>query len=251
MLTIVSRRLKTAQRRATEAEEFLEEGLIAEPQYNERLDTVAVIEYSALQARARLDEAKSAQARHALERRRVNENLRRDLADFDQRLSQIDNQVSRVEATAGHIVRAPMSGKLTALLARQGERADPSKPLATILPEDGQLIAELYLPSRAIAFVEIGQKVKLQYDAFPYQKFGVAKGEVVSVAETALLPQEIGVMAQNPEPLYRVHTKLDRPTVNAYGKDVPLQSGMELTANIVLENRTLIEWVLEPLQSSR
>ena len=247
MLAVVERRLEIAQKRAQDAEEFLAEGLIAEPQYNERLDAVSVIEQSTLQTRARIEEARSAQSRYGLERRRINENLQRDLSDLKQGLSKINSQIDHAQASAGHIIQATMSGRVTALQAKAGERADPSIPMATILPEDGGLIAELYLPSRAIAFVETGQEVKLQYDAFPYQKFGVAKGEVIEIAETALFPQEIGVMTQNPEPLYRVLTKLEQPTVEAYGKDVPLQSGMELTANIVLENRALIEWVLEPV----
>ena len=113
------------------------------------------------------------------------------------------------------------------------------------------LIAELYLPSRAIAFVEPGQLVKLQYDALPYQKFGVAEGNVLRVSSTSLLPQELGVLTQNPEPLYRVEVGLSAQAVEAFGKDIPLQSGMELTADIVLEDRKLMEWLLEPIRSVR
>jgi membrane fusion protein len=68
-----------------------------------------------------------------------------------------------------------MNGRVTALQVRTGETADPGRPLLNISPPGAELVAELYLPSRAIAFIAPRQEVKIQYDAFPYQKFGVAK----------------------------------------------------------------------------
>jgi len=97
-----------------------------------------------------------------------------------------------------------------------GERANPSIPFAIIGESGTALIAELRLPWRAIAFVEPGQFVKLQYDALPYQKFGIAEGEVLRVSSTSLLPRELGVPTQNPEPLYRVEVGLVAQTVRAF-----------------------------------
>jgi membrane fusion protein len=49
------------------------------------------------------------------------------------------------------------------------------------------------------------------------------------------------------EPVYRITVELDRQTAVAYGQAVPLQPGMQLEADVMIENRRLIEWVLEPL----
>jgi membrane fusion protein len=49
------------------------------------------------------------------------------------------------------------------------------------------------------------------------------------------------------EPLYRITVALERQTVTAYGNAVPLQPGMELEADVVIETRSLIEWVFDPL----
>lgn len=250
-LALFEERIITAKARADDTERFLAEGLITVPEHLQRVDAVSVLQQSRLQTDAQIGAAEAAQSRLAIERRRIQADLARDEADINQRITQLDAQIRQTESRASHVIAAPISGRVSALQARVGERADPSIPLATIGEPDAVLIAELYLPSRAIAFIEPRQFVKLQYDALPYQKFGVAEGEVLRVSSTSLLPQELGVLTQNPEPLYRVEVRLDAQTVRAFEKDIPLQSGMELTADIVLEDRKLMEWLLEPLRSVR
>ena len=250
-LQVGRRRLEIAKRRAEDAEGFLKEQLIAEPQYNERLDIAASLEQNVLQIEAQLGDAISTQASLKLEKQQASANAERDLADIDQRLEQIKAQVERTSAETVHVVRTPISGRVTGLQARVGEQALGGLPLGVVLPEESTLIAEVFIPSRAIGFVEPGQNVKLQYDAFPYQKFGIAMGEVIAVADTAQLPQELGVSSQTGEPVYRIGIRLDEQHVDAFSRNVPLQVGMELTADIVLENRRLREWLLEPIMSKR
>lgn len=250
-LEVGRRRLEIAKRRAADAEGFLKEQLIAEPQYNERLDIAASLEQNVLQIEARLGEAIATQARLELEKQQATVNAERDLADIDQRLEQINSRVERTSAETIHAVRTPIAGRVTGLQARVGEQTTNGLPLGVVLPEDSTLIAEVFLPSRAIGFVERGQSVKLQYDAFPYQKFGIAVGEIVSVADTAQLPQELGIPSQTGEPIYRVGISLQQQHIEAFSKEVQLQAGMELTADIVLENRRLFEWLLEPLLSKK
>lgn len=48
-------------------------------------------------------------------------------------------------------------------------------------------------------------------------------------------------------PLYRVQVKLDRQFVLAYGKDEPVKPGMALQADVLMDRRSLLEWVFEPL----
>ncbi len=248
-LAVVRRRLEIAKKRASDAEQFLAEGLIAEPQLNERLDTVALLEQTVLQNEAQVSEAVAAQSRSRLEKQQFHAVNERELADLDQRLEQINAQVQRTNADTTHVVHAPIDGKLTGLQARAGEQSVIGMPLAIILPEGSMLVAEVYLPSRAIGFVKPGQEVKLQYDAFPYQKFGIALGEIRYVASAAQLPQEIGIVSATGEPVYRVGIELKAQSIDAFSKEMPLHAGMELTADIVLENRRLLEWLLEPLRS--
>ena len=248
---IVEARLLKARQRRDDLASLRERGLVIESMFNERAEAVAILEQSLVQINSQILDARFEQERVQTEARRQALGASREVSRLEQRLLQIDAEVSQADANASHLVRAPISGRVTALRARTGEAAHPDTPLAIILPQDAKLIAEIYVPSRAIGFVEPGKSVKLLYDAFPYQKFGFARGTIMRVSGAAQLPQEIGIIRQSSEALYRIEIALPEQTVMAYSQEMGLQAGMELTADIILEERRLYEWLIDPLRSAR
>ncbi|HEU5015127.1 MAG TPA: secretion protein HlyD, partial [Roseiflexaceae bacterium] len=78
-------------------------------------------------------------------------------------------------------------------------------------------------------------------------------GQVVQVSRSALSPAEAAtLLGQNVAmPLYRVLVSLDRQTISAYGKAEALKSGMALNADLLLDRRSLWQWVFEPLYGLR
>ncbi|MNV81460.1 Colicin V secretion protein CvaA [compost metagenome] len=122
--------------------------------------------------------------------------------------------------------------------------------MLSLLPGDGRLEAELLVPSSAIGFIEPGDRVRLRYQAFPYQKFGHQEGRVSQISRSALSAAELaGKGRQEGEALYRISVVLARQSVTAYGKPEPLKPGMVLEADVMGERRQLIEWIFEPLYS--
>nr|WP_281433498.1 HlyD family efflux transporter periplasmic adaptor subunit [Microvirga splendida] len=170
--------------------------------------------------------------------------LRLNLADKER-------QQAEAQAQRAQVVTAPIAGRVTALQVMPGQIVDPNRPLLTILPEGAGLLAELFVPSRAIGFVEAGQRVRLMVDAFPYQRFGTQGGTVETVSQAVLLPNEVIGKVPLTEPAYRVTVRLDRQDVEAFGRQVALQPDMTLKADIVLEGRSLVAWLFEPLISVR
>jgi membrane fusion protein len=165
------------------------------------------------------------------------------------RLNLADRERQRAEAQAqrAQVIAAPLAGRVTALQASPGQIVDPNKPLLTLLPDGASLLAELFVPSRAIGFVEPGQRVRLMVDAFPYQRFGTLSGSVETVSQAVLSPNEIIGRTVLNESAYRVTVRLDRQAIDAFGREVPLQPDMTLKADIVLEGRSLVAWLFEPL----
>ena len=146
---------------------------------------------------------------------------------------------------------APSAGQVTWLQAKPGAAVTAGRALGTLMPEGSQLYAELWVPSSAIAFVEVGTEVRLMYDAFPYQKFGVGLARIVKIAHSPASPEELPADLQAVESQYRLLAALDNQKVQAYGKSLALTPGMRLKADLVLEKRSLLDWLLEPLHAAR
>jgi membrane fusion protein len=147
------------------------------------------------------------------------------------------------------VITAPADGTVTTILAQVGQSATPGTPLLSILPAGAELEAHLLVPTRAAGFIRQDQTVALRYQAFPYQRFGHYLGEVREVGRTILQPQEAALPLPVQEPVYRITVKLPAQRVQAYGQSLALQSGMVLDADIWVDRRRLIEWVVGPLLS--
>jgi membrane fusion protein len=169
-----------------------------------------------------------------------------------ERLSNIAQQIAQLSGQRSHIIKAPRDGIINNLQAIEGQQAQTGNqiPLLTLMPSDTQLTAQLLIPVRSIGFVEPDQILDIRYDAFPYQKFGLYTGQIIYVSKTLLLPNELlNAPVAIQEPVYRVTALLKQPNVHAYGKEFPLKPGMTLSADVRLSERTLVQWLLEPIYS--
>lgn len=169
-------------------------------------------------------------------------------ANFQRETAQLEQELVEIQARGGLTAVAPVSGLVATQMVKPGQSVQLGQAMFSILPADEKLEAELLVPSRAIGFVEPGNLVHLRLQAFPYQKFGHQIGTVIRVSRSALVTQGEGTESQ---PYYRVTVALKRQNVIAYGRAEPLRPGMVLEADILSEQRRLIEWLFEPLFSLR
>jgi membrane fusion protein len=173
------------------------------------------------------------------------------IQSFRTELATTEQRITEIRGRRAYIIRAPAAGHVSTLQATVGQFADPRRPQMEIIPNDSILQAELFVPARAIGFVRPGQKVRILYEAFPYQQFGTYGGRVYEVSQTILTKSDTSVPIELKEPAYRVKVALDRLDVDAYGKKMPLAPDMLLRADILLEKRSLMRWFLDPLLSVR
>jgi membrane fusion protein len=172
------------------------------------------------------------------------QSLRSELAATEQRISEITGR-------RAYVIRAPDAGRISTLQATVGQFVDPRRPQMEIIPNESALQAELFVPTRGIGFVQPGQEVRILYEAFPHQQFGTYAGRVNEISQTILTRSDASGPIELKEPAYRVTVALERPDIDAYGKRIPLQAGMLLSADIILEKRSVMRWFLDPLLSVR
>ncbi|VDS09594.1 Colicin V secretion protein CvaA [Paracoccus haematequi] len=192
--------------------------------------------------------------------------MARQIGDIDAQLQALPFSISAAEAQARasqaalerqgtelavmntYHATASVAGRVVAVPVSVGQTLDAQTAIAVITPAGSQLQAELMVPSRSAGFIQAGQEVRLMYQAFPYQKFGTARGVIASVSRTVLAPADVTIPGlQITEPVFRVKVTLDRDVMTAYGQDMPIQPGMLLSAGIVQDRRSLIEWLLDPI----
>ena len=164
-------------------------------------------------------------------------------------LSELSQEIAQLRGNRGHVVQAPLAGEVASVGAAAGQRARYDKPILTLLPAASPLVVRLLVPVRAAGFLREGQSLAIRYDAFPYQKYGLQQGLVVHLTRSTMLP---GDQAHWPvylnEPVFRVTAKLAHSTISSGDERLTLRAGMTLSADVILERRSLLQWLLEPLK---
>jgi membrane fusion protein len=172
-----------------------------------------------------------------------NERLRLELA-----LSQLAVQTQEREVQQAYSINAPVAGSVGTLLVEAGSQVEPGRPVLSLLPAAGTLVAQLFVPSRAAGRLQVGQSLLLSYDAFPRNIFGSFPARVSRLSGATVDPREFQVPFETAEPVYLVEAEL------ALGREesealLPLRAGMQFTAQIVTGRQTLLARVTAPLRA--
>lgn len=154
-------------------------------------------------------------------------------------------------------VSAPITGVVSEVYVSAGEQVARERPLLSLtrVAADGvarrqpAVEAVLLVPSRAAGFIRQGQAVKLRYEAFPYQRFGTFAAEVVNIDAALQMPGEVDLPLLVQEPVLRVRARLHDQFIAAYGQRLPLRPGLAFDADVLLERRSLLQWLFDPLRA--
>jgi len=250
MLKLQNERLQISRGFAESAAKLATKGYVSDVESRRRQQDV-LEQDQALKSLAQQYAARQSQlseAKYALEQLPTATSLK--VQDLQTELTASEQRLAEVESRRAYTIRAPSSGRVSSLQATVGQAADPRHLQLEIIPSGSVLEAEVFIPTRAIGFVQVGQEVRLLYDAFPYQKFGTFRGRITSLSQTVLTKSDISAPISLNEPAYKATVALARTSVETDGKVVPLQPDMLLTANILLERRTVLSWLFDPIVSA-
>lgn len=144
-------------------------------------------------------------------------------------------------------VVAAAAGIVATVAIEPGQTVQASQPLFYVETEPLQLQANLYVPSRVLGKLYPGQEVLLSYDAFDLQHYGRYLATISSIDHASLDPREHLLPVPGiQEPVFKITALLEQAWVE--GTDVyRLQSGMFFSADIVLEEMSLLEFIFKPV----
>jgi HlyD family secretion protein len=138
---------------------------------------------------------------------------------------------------------APVSGVVTDLTSTQpGDKVQANTPLGGIAPRNSRSVVKVEIAENDRAFLREGLPVKLKFNAFPYQRYGVINGtlDYVSPATKAA--------SQTRQPVYEARVTLERDYYQVAETRYPLRYGMTATVEIVVRERRLIDLALDPFR---
>jgi membrane fusion protein len=223
---------------------LLDDKIISDLQFEQQRQTLLdqTARLQTLKRQKSASEAELAQARD--ERQRLSAQHKVERATLDRDLLNLQQEKLQRRSSRVTLLKAPFAGVVSGLLATPGQSVSAGSVLASVVPADTHLQAVLYVPSTAMGFIKAGQRVRVSYDAFPYQRFGQYGGTVSSVSQTDVPVQTSGA---DRRAVFLVRVALDSTEVKAYGTEIALRPGHTLTADIEIDRRRLYRWMLDPL----
>jgi hemolysin D len=160
---------------------------------------------------------------------------------LSQELAKAENRTSQQTLTA------PIDGVVQQLAVHTvGGVVTPAQQLMVIAPREGDLEVEAWIENKDIGFVNAEQNAEVKIEAFPFTRYGVIDGRVLTLSKDAVPIEKVGLV-------YTARVHLDKSTIRVENnKEVSLSPGMNVTVEIKTGQRRLIEYFLSPLlQASR
>jgi multidrug resistance efflux pump len=141
-------------------------------------------------------------------------------------------------------VRAPYDAVVISLAQRNaGSVVQAGAELCQLAPIDAIPYARLVVRESGLARLAIGQRVRLFFDAFPYQRYGTVTGELKWISAAAV--------ASDRGRQFTAAASIDRPFIRVKSEERPLRAGMQGEARIAVGSRALIEHAFEPIRQVR
>ena len=182
------------------------------------------------------------------------------LAEYDSKFSsQLTDERAKASAELGEVaavlpkqadrvdrltVRAPVRGIIQELVPKSvGQVLRPGEMIASVVPLDEKIVAEVQIPPQEIAHIRPGQSADLQISTFDSVRYGKVPGKVRQISATTFQTDD-GV------PYYKAVIALDRDYVSFLGQRQSVVPGMVVQAEIATGSKSLMAYMLKPIYNN-
>lgn len=237
-------RLELVQRSFEREQSLHQRGLLADAELEQKRDALltAIQATQAQQLRIATQQGELDSTQQRLQRLPLQQ--KEELLMLSSNLSQLLSHKEELQQQSVFSVPAPAEGVVSNLMLVAGEQVDARVPLLSLVAAGDRLKVHLYVPSRALGELAPGQKVMVELDAYPARLHGTWAAEVSSISGVAMNPREFLFPLDIQEPVYLVQARL-----RDQGGSVALRSGMQLGAQIVTGDETILQRVTAPLRN--
>jgi len=163
-------------------------------------------------------------------------------AEIQESKSQIQSLKFQLEQ---RVFRAPTEGTIFQLpIQRAGTVVQPGQMIAQIAPKGAVLVFKAQMPIPESGFLRQGMPVKLKFDAYPFQDYGVVQGHLRWISPDSKPMQT----AQGQLETFELEIALEKTYIQTQNKRLVLNPGQTATAEVIVRQRRLIDFILDPFK---
>lgn len=177
--------------------------------------------------------------------RRIKE-LQAQILDTQAEIAQTRKQIESLQfQRQQRLVRSPSDGTIFSLsLDSAGTFLQPGQAIAQIAPAGANLIFRAQMPSSESGFLRTGLPVKLKFDAYPFQDYGIISGNLQRISpDSKSIETPQGIIQT-----FELEIALDQPYIQTQNKRILLSPGQTATAEVVIRQRRIIDFILDPFK---
>ncbi|MEJ6484846.1 HlyD family efflux transporter periplasmic adaptor subunit [Nostoc punctiforme UO1] len=143
------------------------------------------------------------------------------------------------------VVRSPINGVIFELpTTKPGAVVQPGQRIAQIAPKNADFVLRANMPNQDSGFLKVGMPVKVKFDAYPFQEYGIVGGKVTWISPDSKVSQT----PQGNMEIYELEITLNQQYVDNGNKRIPLGAGQTANADVIIRQRRVIDFVLEPFK---
>lgn len=179
--------------------------------------------------------------------------IQRQTKDLDSQIAALQGEINQTKEQINALnfqlqqreIRSPIDGVLFQLpIEKPGAVVQPGQLVAQIAPENVPLVLRADMPSQESGFLEVGMPVRIKFDAYPYQDYGIVEGRVTWISPNS----ETTETPQGSLQTFELEITLDQPYVQTGDKQIALTPGQTATAEVIVRQRRVIDFLLDPFK---
>jgi HlyD family secretion protein len=163
-------------------------------------------------------------------------------AELSKKQGEID--VARQQKKERSSLKAAFDGQVYNVKVTQGP-VQQGEELLSILPMGEEIVMEVKVMNQDVGFIKAGMIAKVKLASFPYQEFGVIEGEVLQISPDAVVEKD--AQGRDMGPVFPAKVRLKKAKIQIRDRIVDLTPGMAGTADIVTRKKSILSFVLDPI----
>jgi HlyD family secretion protein len=182
------------------------------------------------------------------------------LLKYEEQLQELETQLTNLQASIAQtqskitslnlqmqqrVVRSPVDGIIFELpVSKPGQVVQVGQRIADIAPKNTEIVLKAHMPIEDSGFLNVGMPVKIKFDAYSFQEYGIIQGKVTRISPDAKVTQT----PQGNMETYELEITLEQKYIESGAKRIPLTPGQTANAEVIVRQRRVIDFVLDPFK---